>query len=165
MSDRRGFTLIELIIVIAVIAILAGAIFVAVDPARRLHEARNARRLSDVTTILDAVRKYQIDNDGTHYTTVAAMNDGDYYLIGSASSAICSVDCADQTTEDTCVDLSSIGTNYLAAVPYDPKTGTEALTGYMIMKESTGSITIYACDPEGEGAGGNDTPPDINVTR
>ncbi|MBN1258340.1 prepilin-type N-terminal cleavage/methylation domain-containing protein, partial [Candidatus Peregrinibacteria bacterium] len=43
---KKAFTLLELIIVIAVIAILAAAIFVAVDPARRLHEARNARRWS-----------------------------------------------------------------------------------------------------------------------
>ncbi len=27
-----------------------------IDPARRLHETRNARRHSDVATILDAVR-------------------------------------------------------------------------------------------------------------
>ena len=46
-----GFTLVELIIVIAIIAILAAAIFVAIDPARRLNEARNARRSSDITNV------------------------------------------------------------------------------------------------------------------
>ena len=37
-----GFTMVELIIVIAIIAILAAGIFVAIDPAKRLHEARNS---------------------------------------------------------------------------------------------------------------------------
>ncbi|PLX26244.1 hypothetical protein C0580_00420, partial [Candidatus Parcubacteria bacterium] len=35
---QKGFTLIELIIVIAIIALLAAATFVAVDPAKRIGE-------------------------------------------------------------------------------------------------------------------------------
>lgn len=163
--NKKGFTLIELIIVIAVIAILAGAIFVAVDPARRLHEARNARRWSDVATIVDAVKKYQADNNGDHFITIAALTEGDYYIIGTEAEEICDNDCADQTADASCLDLSSIGGNYLAVVPIDPKTGTQALSGYMLMKESTGEITVYACDPEGEGSGGGGTPPEIQVTR
>ncbi|MBN2087196.1 prepilin-type N-terminal cleavage/methylation domain-containing protein [Candidatus Peregrinibacteria bacterium] len=162
---KKGFTLIELIIVIAIIAILAAAIFVAVDPARRLHETRNARRWSDISTILDAVKKYQADNEGTHFTDIANLTDGDYYRIGTESSSICDESCAGQTPSPSCVDLTGIGTNYLAVVPVDPKVGTQAITGYMLMKETSGAVTIYACEPEGEGPGGNDTPLEIQVTR
>lgn len=164
MKSKKGFTLIELIVVIAIIAILAGSIFVAIDPARRLQESRNARRASDVTNILDSVIKYQADNDGTHYSTVASAVAGNYYVLGTCASGG-DTTCTAQTTQAACVDLTSIGSNYLAIVPKDPKTGTDANTDYYIMKDSNGAITIGSCDPEGEGAGGSGTAPTIEVAR
>lgn len=163
-STQKGFTLIELIIVIAIIAVLAGAVFVALDPARRLHESRNARRASDITNILDSVIKYQVDNEGTHYSTVAALTAGNYYTIGTCATGGDS-GCTAQTTQAACVDLSSIGTNYLGAVPKDPSSGTDAETDYYLMKDSNSAITVGACDPEGEGAGGAGSAPTIELTR
>lgn len=162
MKTRKGFTLIELIIVIAIIAILAAAIFVAIDPARRLHESRNARRWSDVTNVLDAVVKYQVDNEGTHYSTVAALTGGTYYVIGTCATG---ATCTAQTNDDACVDISAIGSNYLAAVPTDPKSGTGGDTDYYLMKDSNGAIEVGACEPEGEGAGGAGSAPTISLTR
>lgn len=163
-STQKGFTLIELIIVIAIIAVLAGAVFVALDPARRLHESRNARRSSDITNILDSVVKYQVDNEGTHYSTVAALTAGNYHTIGTCGSGG-NTGCTAQTTQAACVDLSAIGSNYLGAVPKDPSTGTDALTDYYLMKDANGSLTVGSCDPEGEGAGGTGTAPTLSLTR
>lgn len=164
MKKKKGFTLIELIVVIAIIAILAGSIFVAIDPARRLQESRNARRASDVANILDSVIKYQADNDGTHYTTVAALTAGNYHVIGTCASGG-NTTCTAQTTQAACVDLSAIGSNYMAMIPKDPKTGTDANTDYYMMKDANGAITVGACDSEGEGAGGSGTAPSIEVAR
>jgi len=175
-KNRKGFTLVELIIVIAVIAVLAGAIFVAIDPARRLHEARNAQRWSDVTTMLDAVVKYQADNSGTHLTAIANMTADRYVIIGTTEDdqTLCAEEtsaadaCANGTggggTTD-CIDLSDLGSNYLATVPYDPLNGSAADTSYYIGKDSNGAITIGSCDEEGEDAGGTGTPPTIELTR
>lgn len=161
---KKGFTLIELIIVIAIIAILAAAIFVAVDPARRLNEARNARRRSDVAAILNAVVTYMTDNNGTHYSTVAALTGGNYYTIGTCATGG-DTGCTAKTTQAACVDLSAIGTNYLGAVPTDPRTGTAAKTDYYLMKGASGGLTVGACDPEGEGSGGTGAAPAITLTR
>lgn len=164
MKKQKGFTLVELIIVIAIITILAAAIFVAVDPARRLNEARNARRSSDVANILDAIVKYQTDNNGTHYSTVAALTAGSNYTIGTCATGG-DTGCTAVTTQAACVDLSAIGSNYLAAVPMDPRGGTAAKTDYYLTKDANGAITVGACDSEGVGNGGSGTPPTISVTR
>ena len=161
----KGFTLVELIIVIAIIAILAGAIFVAIDPARRLHEARNARRWSDVNTIVNAIKQYQVDNEGEHYYEVEDAYEDEYSVLGE-DALLCSYECvAVPMVSNDCVDLTDIGTEYLAVVPADPKTGDQEYTGYYLYKDSNGAITIGACDAEGEGAGGSGAVPVISVTR
>ncbi len=164
-SRKKGFTLIELIIVIAVVAILAGAIFVAIDPARRLHEARNARRWSDVNTIVNTIKQYQVDNEGEHYYEVEDAYEDEYSVLGE-DALLCSYECAAVPVVSTdCVDLTDIGSEYLAVVPADPKTGDQEYTGYYIYKHSNGAITIGSCDSEGEDAGGTGDPPSISVTR
>jgi len=175
-SKKSAFTLIELIIVIAIVAILAAAVFVAIDPARRLHEARNAVRASDTATVLEAVKKYQADNGGTHYSTVDAITDDSYVLIGTTlnddglcaeevtSAAVCANVATAAGTAD-CVDLSSIGATYLSSIPNDPQNGTDADTQYYIFKGAANDIKVGACDEEGEGAGGAGTAPVIEVAR
>ena len=69
-KDKRleilyGFTLVELLVVIAIIAILFAVILIAINPAQRFKDSRNARRLSDVGSIVGAVTTYTADKRGT----------------------------------------------------------------------------------------------------
>ena len=161
-KNRKGFTLIELIIVIAIIAILAAAIFVAIDPAQKLNSSRNEQRLSDITNILDRVVEYQVDNSGAHYTTIAALTPGEYSVIGTCTSG---ATCSTQATQSACINLTAIGSNYLATIPKDPKAETAADTDYYLMIDEKGAVTVGACEPEGEGAGGAGTAPTIEITK
>ncbi len=163
-ENQNAFTLVELIIVIAIVAILAGAIFVAIDPARRLHEARNARRWSAVNTILDAVKKFQTDNDGTHYDEIVNSNTDTNYVIGTDGSG-CLGTCGSVPVDDECIDFLDMGAAYISVIPKDPKTGTESNTGYYFNRSSVAGFLVGACLPEGEGASGSGTPPTITVTR
>jgi len=147
-SRRRGFTLIELLIVIGIIAILAAIIYVAVDPARRLAEARNADRWSSANSILNGVLKFTVDKAGSLPTNLDTATAGLYYVLGTAASG-CDATCTAQTTQAACLDLSGdLVDEYLTSMPIDPSTGTAANTDYYIMKSAGGRITAGACDPE-----------------
>ena len=52
---HKGFTLIEILIVIGIIAILSSIVIIAVNPARQFAQARDTKRQSDVNAILNAV--------------------------------------------------------------------------------------------------------------
>ena len=153
---KKGFTLIELLIVIAIIAVLAAIIFVAVDPARRLQEARDADRWSSVNTILNAVLKYTVDNEGELPTKIDGATADTYYVIGTGGVDSCG-DCDDAGSpfDDDCLDINNGVQNelvgeYLSAIPVDPSKTDGSDTGYYIMKSDTGRITVGACDPERE---------------
>src|SRR3990167_7752376 len=54
----RGFTLIELLIVIAILGILAAAVLVAINPAKRTRQARDAARKNDVGSLATEIQAY-----------------------------------------------------------------------------------------------------------
>jgi len=68
--DKKGFTLMELLIVIGVLAILATSATLVLNPAELLKQARDSTRISDLSTINNALSLYVInvsspDMDGT----------------------------------------------------------------------------------------------------
>ncbi len=139
----------ELLIVIAVIIVLAAAVFVALNPAKRFQDSRNARRSSDVAAIVAGLKTDQVDNGGTYLASVAALTVDTEYQIGTAGAG-CDSGCTAVTTEAACADLTGLVTEgYLGSVPMDPSSGTAAETDYYIIRNTSGTITVGACDAEG----------------
>ena len=62
---QSGFTLLEVLLVVAIIAILAGIVIIAINPGKNLGDSRNSTRSADVNTILNGVYQYSLDNNGT----------------------------------------------------------------------------------------------------
>ncbi|MDP2630660.1 MAG: LamG-like jellyroll fold domain-containing protein [Candidatus Uhrbacteria bacterium] len=62
--NRRGFTLIEILITFGITSVISSFIFFALDPGQRLAEARNSQRWVQVKNIHDAAYQYQIDMRG-----------------------------------------------------------------------------------------------------
>jgi len=147
MKNTKGFTLIELLIVIVIISILAAIIYVAVDPATRFGDARNARRRSEVVSILNAVLKYQVDNNGSLPAGIDVVT-GSSQVLGTAGSG-CNSTCTATTTVAACLNLdTALVDEYLAAIPTDPSSGTAANTDYYLNRTTSGRILVGACDPE-----------------
>lgn len=131
---RHGFTLMELLIVIGIIAILAAIVIIAINPARQLAQSRNSQRWSNVNTILNAVHQYAVDNSGALPGTV---------------TAVCP---ATQSIGTGGADLTSLTPSYLTAIPTDPRGGDAADTGYTICKTGENRVTV-AVDPAHEELG------------
>lgn len=146
-SSLKGFTLIELLLVIAIIAILAVVVFFALNPAQRFKDAHDARRTSDVDTILSAVHSYIVDNKGAYPTGLSAgMSEAQ---LGTAASA-CTIStggCA--VTTAACLDISTPLVKYLKTLPLDPNGGTAAKTNYSVVVDANGIVTVKACGTEG----------------
>src|SRR3989344_4234103 len=56
---KRSFTIIELLVVIAIVGILSAAILVAINPAKRAKQARDAQRKNDIGAITNALISYE----------------------------------------------------------------------------------------------------------
>lgn len=150
MKKQHGFTLIELLIVITIIVTLASVVFVALDPAKRLSDSRDARRTSDINTVLTAIHTSIVDNKGTLPTGLSKGMAETQIGTGATGCAIATGGCTVVAT--ACVDLTTPLTKYLKSLPIDPVGGTTytaAKTGYSVAVDANGIVTIRACGTEG----------------
>jgi type IV pilus assembly protein PilA len=133
-SESKGFTLIEILLVVAAISILAGIVIIAVNPNKQLGDTRNAQRRSDVNTILSAVYQYYIDTG----------------ILPSSITTTQTEICKTGTTCSGLVDLSVLTTDekYLVSMPFDPNGSSANGAGYEIYKSANGRVTVVAPDAE-----------------
>lgn len=65
LETKKGFTLIEILIVMAILAMIAAVVIIAINPARQFATARNTQRWAVVNSSLNAVHQNMIDNRGS----------------------------------------------------------------------------------------------------
>ncbi|MCL5004683.1 MAG: type II secretion system GspH family protein [Patescibacteria group bacterium] len=58
MKNKKGFTLLELLIVIAILAVLGAIVIFLLNPTETLKKARDSQRISDLSTIKTALGIY-----------------------------------------------------------------------------------------------------------
>lgn len=130
--NTKGFTLIEILVVIGLIAVLATVVLIAINPARQFAQARDSQRTSNVTSILNAIGQRIADNKGVFEGTLGVVT---CPVLPTTLTEI-------GNTLDTC-----LAPTYLNAIPTDPKLGAGG--GYRVMASSTtGRITVDAPSAE-----------------
>lgn len=137
--NGKGFTLIEILLVVAIIAILAGIVIFAINPSKQLADSRNAQRRSDVNTILNAIYQYTLDNNGVLPASIL-QNES---CSGIDANKICKTNASDCTN---LLNLSALTTSekYLVAIPNDPSSANDNFTGYYANRNNNNRVTVCA---------------------
>ncbi len=135
---RRGFTIVELLIVIVIIAILAAITIVAYNGIQQ--RARDTRRVQDLGALSKATKLYAVDNGGD-YARVNCGSTGNGWLTSDYDGAGPAVSIND------CLLLR----RHLSAVLTDPSgaSACSGLTCYAYMKGSCGTSAYYYAHLEG----------------
>lgn len=106
MKNNRGFTLLELIIVAAIIALIATATIAVLNPFGQFQKARDTRVKSDLSQLQKALESYYQDNNrypanATQCTYGISGNNGD---------------------SNDCIEWGRPWQPYMNVVPQDPTT-------------------------------------------
>lgn len=101
---NKGFTLLEILLVIAAIGILVAIVVVAINPNKQLAQSRNAERRLEINSIYKATEQYLI-NIGSYPTSITTIMQ-DICINGNTTN---------------CVNLEVLVPDYIASIPIDPQ--------------------------------------------
>jgi len=137
----RGFTLIEILVVIGIIAVLATIVIVAINPAKQFAQARNTQRTANVNSVLNAIGQRIADNKGTFAGsfTIGTVT----YTCGALPMTSTRID---STSGGTGFDMSCVVPTYIASLPTDPDTTYAVIPyiGYDVSVNAIGRVTVCA---------------------
>jgi prepilin-type N-terminal cleavage/methylation domain-containing protein len=123
LNQKCGFTLLEILLVVGIIAILAGIVIIAINPSKQLATVRNSQRKSDIKQVANAITQFYIDH--SYYPASTTFSTTILRTIcptGASTSPAAGFDCTNM------LNLSELVPTYITAIPRDPS--TTATAGY-----------------------------------
>jgi len=125
---KKGFTLVELLIVIGILAILTAAVVVVLNPAQLLAQARDSQRMSDLDAVRSSIAFYLSTADSP------GLSETGNCMVGiTHSGGSCTQNSSTVVTSGGWVGVnlaSSTGGSPLATLPTDPVNSTNYYYAY-----------------------------------
>lgn len=78
----RGFTILQLLLSVALLAIIMAIVYIAINPGKHFVETRNEQRVSDLKSLRNGLQQYAVNNGGQSFPGI----DSSLRVIGTASS-------------------------------------------------------------------------------
>ena len=148
MKTKKGFTLLELLIVIGILAILSTTVVLVINPAELLKKARDSQRLSDLSTLKTAIAYYITETADPSIGTLHSAktySDVDAVLCGAAGVATSTTTVVDGTGWIPIAFNGMTGGSPIGSLPTDPnKTTIAAIPGryYVYLVGDTTNLTF-----------------------
>lgn len=136
MQKQTGFTLIEILVSLGLLALLAGVAITAINPARQFALARNTQRKTDLASLFSAITQNMVEHQGKWDCATALPEQEKPIKTGELDIRTCLVP------------------KYLAELPTDPSVGLlfasdKYDTGYTLVKSAdTGRLKLRAPSAE-----------------
>ncbi len=170
--DEGGFTLVELLIVIALIAILSVAVLATINPIEQTNKARDSRVQNDAAEVLNAYERYYANKQTypwEEFTGLPVIASGgavvlrsDTYGFGicsdqnTAAALVSQVAteqvggvCTSGTYANALVQTSELKSSFVGKDEFEPVraavAGAAALNQAMWLTRSAGSDSLYLC--------------------
>lgn len=127
--SKKGFTLVELLVVVAIIAVLAGVLVVAINPAVLLQKSRDASRLQDL--------------EGLHKAISLSLADGEITLTATGTCSTCDSASGTQAVDGTGWVKFTIPTGKTGLAKYIPALPVDATNTGIYVYTYGGTLTNY----------------------
>ncbi|TSC87422.1 MAG: Uncharacterized protein G01um10147_599 [Microgenomates group bacterium Gr01-1014_7] len=155
-KSAHGFTLVELLVVIAIIAILAAVVVLIINPLELTRRGRDAARLSDLANLQNAINVAVQEATGSGAVAVLCKQSGSYPCEGSSNVGTRVSD----GTGWVKTDMSAAKSVSVSTLPVDPVNDTTLHYKYCANNDAWEIDTkLESSQQSGKmtGDGGNDT--------
>jgi len=140
---RKGFTLVELLIVIALLGVIAMVVIAAINPIEQSNRARDTRFKSDGAQLISAIDRYFAASNEFPWVTagVVTSNDAEFGFVtaGAEGIGLCGADCS---TDGALITSDELKSEFRNRDFVDATTADKQL---FIGKGAGTSESIYAC--------------------
>lgn len=136
MTNKKGFTLIEILIVVAIIGILASVVVVGLGPAQK--SGRDSRRVSDLRSVQNALELYYGKNGQYPNSGINSWTDFSSVLTG-AGIGTNQIPKDPTSSRDYVYRVDSAGTTYVLGALLEDTTGNIMSSSYTGALPDTGT--------------------------
>lgn len=151
----QGFTLVELLIVIALLGVIATIVIAAINPLEQANRATDSGMKADASQIVSAIQRYYTTHNEFPWNTctgvgcVPLVDDAETGLDWTSADAVgvglCSTTaCKTETAHGSLIEALELQSAFLSKSWVNPTTLTRA-NGLYVSKGTGSSASVFVC--------------------